>query len=422
MKIKELTLKNFANFKEVSVSFDDNVTYLIGNNGAGKSSIGLMGIWFIFQGIAEKQSKGKDVIIGERFRFIGDFGKTASGEITLYDEKTQSEIKVIRKLTKDTSFISFIAPEGMELDQKWLDDLFNVFMINPKKFTELSSKEQALALGIDTNKFDSEIKELRGTITQNRTAIKAIDQSIQQIPLVGGDDNVEDPTEVEKLLKDANDKNERAKEVAALHEQYQKRLKELEDEVKVVSDRIRTLPPITPLVDTTELTNRWKKSLEQKGNLQSRKTRETLVSQKDKLIEETTAIMEKVEEVKANRADFIQSFKLQDKVLSINEEGELLLRGKPIKEPYFSSGELIKIIPAIFSQMDNELKFIFLQDFSLLDDENRDKIVKFLINKGYQLVIEIVGEEPIKDKNCIILREGQVVTGDDPPDEENFII
>ena len=422
MKIKELTLKNFANLKEVSVSFDDNVTYLIGNNGAGKSSIGLMGIWFIFQGIAEKQSKGKDVIIGERFRFIGDFGKTASGEITLYDEKTQSEIKVIRKLTKDTSFISFIAPEGMELDQKWLDDLFNVFMINPKKFTELSSKEQALALGIDTNKFDSEIKELRGTITQNRTAIKAIDQSIQQIPLVGGDDNVEDPTEVEKLLKDANDKNERAKEVAALHEQYQKRLKELEDEVKVVSDRIRTLPPITPLVDTTELTNRWKKSLEQKGNLQSRKTRETLVSQKDKLIEETTAIMEKVEEVKANRADFIQSFKLQDKVLSINEEGELLLRGKPIKEPYFSSGELIKIIPAIFSQMDNELKFIFLQDFSLLDDENRDKIVKFLINKGYQLVIEIVGEEPIKDKNCIILREGQVVTGDDPPDEENFII
>jgi DNA repair ATPase RecN len=422
MKIKELTLKNFANFKEVSVSSDDNVTYLIGNNGAGKSSIGLMGIWFIFQGIAEKQSKGKDVIIGERFRFIGDFGKTASGEITLYDEKTQSEIKVIRKLTKDTSFISFIAPEGMELDQKWLDDLFNVFMINPKKFTELSSKEQALALGIDTNKFDSEIKELRGTITQNRTAIKAIDQSIQQIPLVGGDDNVEDPTEVEKLLKDANDKNERAKEVAALHEQYQKRLKELEDEVKVVSDRIRTLPPITPLVDTTELTNRWKKSLEQKGNLQSRKTRETLVSQKDKLIEETTAIMEKVEEVKANRADFIQSFKLQDKVLSINEEGELLLRGKPIKEPYFSSGELIKIIPAIFSQMDNELKFIFLQDFSLLDDENRDKIVKFLINKGYQLVIEIVGEEPIKDKNCIILREGQVVTGDDPPDEENFII
>jgi recombinational DNA repair ATPase RecF len=101
MKVKSIELNNFANYNKVSVSFDDNVTYLIGKNGSGKSTIGITAIWFMFQGIAEKSSGGNTPLIGERFRFIGPNGKTANGEMVLHDEKTGNDIKVIRKLTKD---------------------------------------------------------------------------------------------------------------------------------------------------------------------------------------------------------------------------------------------------------------------------------------------------------------------------------
>jgi hypothetical protein len=41
-----------------------------------------------------------------------------------FDDKTGVDIKVLRKLTKSGSELSFEAPEGMTLDQQWLTDLF----------------------------------------------------------------------------------------------------------------------------------------------------------------------------------------------------------------------------------------------------------------------------------------------------------
>ena len=165
MKINSLKLDNFAKYGQVEVSFDENITYLTGINGSGKSTIGLTGIWFMFQGIAEKASGGNTPVIGERFRFIGPSSPTAKGEMVLFDEKKNAEIKVIRKLTKSGTELKFEAPEGYNLDQQFLNDLFNVFLIAPKKFIDLSSKQQALALGIDTSSYDIELSKLKQNST-----------------------------------------------------------------------------------------------------------------------------------------------------------------------------------------------------------------------------------------------------------------
>src|SRR6185437_221455 len=173
MKIKDITLSNFSKYDQVNVSFDDNITYLIGKNGSGKSTLGITAIWFMFCGIAEKASGGNSPLIGERFRFIGPKAATARGEMTLVDEKTMAEIKVHRKLTKTGTEVAFEGPEGLTLDQKWLTDLFNVFLISPKMFCQLSPKEQANALGIDTSKFDAEIGALKLEHTAIGREIKA---------------------------------------------------------------------------------------------------------------------------------------------------------------------------------------------------------------------------------------------------------
>jgi len=157
MKIKSIKLENFAKYSHIEVSFDKNVTYLIGNNGAGKTTLGLNAIWFLFCGIAEKSSKGNNPLIAERFRFIGENGASAKGEMVLIDEVRKVKIKVIRKLTKDGTSLSFEAPEGLVLNQEWLNDLFNVFLISPRSFLALDSKKQTEALGIDTSTLNLKI-------------------------------------------------------------------------------------------------------------------------------------------------------------------------------------------------------------------------------------------------------------------------
>lgn len=446
MKLKSLRLKNFAKFSEVEVNFDENVTYLIGNNGAGKSTIGLTGIWFILQGIAEKSSR--DLLIGERFRFIGDYGKTASGELVLFDEKEGVEIQVTRKLTKDSaSLISFVAPEGMELDQQWLDDLFNVFMINPKKFTQLSSKEQAIALGIDTSKYDAELKETRGTLIVNRNSIKTIEQSISALPPVEELTVGEEPEEVKTLLDKAIADNKKLKDaydlkydglkqevrdfndiqrqvaeqrdyleqqIAEFEAKLAKAKKELAETPKPLPEKAVVIPPEPEYQDTEALTQRWGKAIEDQGNAKQLLTYNNLVAQKDKITKENEELVKKGKKIVEERMAYIQSFPLPDASLTINEDGELMLREKPLKEPYFSTGELVRIIPILMSMNNSELKFIFIQDFMNMDEENQEKVVEYLVKeKGFQLLIEVVGDKKLADKNCILLREGKVVTGNE---------
>ena len=179
MKIKSLTLKNFKNYDQISVNFDESITYLIGPNGGGKSTLGLDGPWFVMQGIAEKAQKGVNPIIGERFRFIGEKCAFASGEIVFYDEKTKHEITATRHMTKDAQKLTFFAPPGVTLDQQWLNDIFNAFLISPQAFIDLTSKEQAQALNIDTSVYDKKIADLKADMTILSRELKAIGTPVQ---------------------------------------------------------------------------------------------------------------------------------------------------------------------------------------------------------------------------------------------------
>ncbi|MNW15961.1 hypothetical protein D3C71_2146360 [compost metagenome] len=56
-----------------------------------------------------------------------------------------------------------------------------------------------------------------------------------------------------------------------------------------------------------------------------------------------------------------------------------------------------------------ELKYVFLQDFNLLDEDEQLKVEKALTDRGMQLVIELVGKKKIEDRSCILLKDCQVV-------------
>lgn len=484
MKIKEITLNNFSKYDSVTVSFNENLTYLIGKNGSGKSTLGITAIWFMFQGIAEKATGGTSPLIGERFRFIGPKAATARGEMILYDEKTMAEIKVCRKLTKTGTEVSFEGPEGLELDQRWLTDLFNIFLIAPKKFTELSPKEQANALGIDTTPFDKDIALLKLEHTAINREIKAIDvapvENVEEIDvqaLIARKDEVRAKLNnqyrqnqvANNITRDAWEaakvkvNEEVAKFNLAIVNENNRRLK-LEDAEKKISDIVYA-ESLVELVDFSKLTAMIqafepqpkskaaadlypkaptnladmpegyepaegelvyiverpddKEMVEidgqilEAGEMNKKALLYAQFQQRVKDKEAKDKLLQANKDKQANKEEerlaYIRKFKFPFSNLTVGDDGELLLAGKPIKEPYFSTGEILKVVPILLSTSNPDLKYVFLQDFNLMDEDKQKEIAEYLTGKGFQLVVEMVGKTKIAEKNCILLKDNVVV-------------
>lgn len=490
IKIKSISGFNFAGYSSIQVNLDNHATYFIGRNGSGKSVLGLDLVWFVMQGIAEKSMNGTTPFIGERFRFIGDAAKTAMGELVLWDEEKGHEIRVIRKLTKTGTELSFSAPIGMELDQQWLNNLFNLFLISPKKFIELSSKEQAIALGINTSEYDLKIAALKEQYTDINKDLKKY-QNLQVIEKV---ERV-DITETQQLMAEARQrfveqhranqtKNRHTKEIweadkKAVDEEvarWNNEQTELDlsintiknalidlreagytgDEVSVfLMDKEQSKKPLKIAQDLypAEPTNLEYKPLDyipaegemvyirelpdqteidelQNKLLQAGQTNENALLYEQYLqnLDEKAAKEKELQENKSKqntledeKVEYIKAFKLPFDKLSVDEDGGLLLNGKPLKPQYFSSGELIRIVPSLISSLNPEFKYVFLQEFDLLDEETQVKVENELTSKGFQLVIELVGKEKLPEKNCILLRNSQQVEKYPEPKVQNLL-
>lgn len=424
-KIMSLKLENFAKYANVEVNFDENLTYLVGKNGSGKSTLGITAVWFMFQGIAEKSSGGNTPLIGERFRFIGNAAPTAKGEMVLFDESKGFEIKVKRTLSKSGSEVRFEAPEGVELNQQWLTDLFNVFLISPKKFTDLNGKQQAELLGIDTSSFDTEIKKLKEDYTFLNREFKQYEnlkelEKVEKVDVAGLNTqkneiilfNQQQDAKTAEITKVENALTQRKESLTEIQRQISElkvKEKELKEKVTIGSDLLKSLPKADEKKPTVEIDTQ----INEAGAVNEKANQYDLyvsnLAKKTAKFDELAENKKKQLDCEDRRIEAIKAKKLPFSNLTIDEEGGLLMDGKPIKEPYFSTGELIKLIPILLSSQNQELKYVFIQDFNLLDEEKQADVEKYLTDKGFQLVIEYIGKKDIEGKNCILLKDNQVV-------------
>jgi len=491
MKVKEINLNNFANYSKISFSLNPDVTFLVGSNGAGKSTAGITGVQAIFQGIAEKATNGTQPIIGERFRFIGNAGATSTNSITLVDDKNgNAEIVITRKITKTGTELRIDAPESYgKLDQAWLNSLFNIFMVNPKAFTQLSGIEQAKAIGIDTSSIDAEIADLKDKAKTIRIELKQYDGLM---PV-----EVAEPVVIDvlKQLKwEAEDKWNKKylenkgtnqvtrtewetakKQIDAEVEKFNQEQKALESKYgecfnarevlsawgykgnevnefilaiskemkqpRVAANEYPAAPTdlsaqpvdytpaegekvyISEMPDDSEL-----KAIDQKILDATETNRKAMLytqylekKEKKEAKEKELADNLKAQSAKADdRIKYIQGLKLPFSNLTIDEDGQLLLQDKtqqfkPIKEPYFSTGEILKIVPILVTHKNPELKYVFVQGYRDLDDNNWAQVESYLLERGFQIVVEVVSKEKIAGKNCILLRDNAIV---DSYDEE----
>ena len=412
--LKELSLENFAGFAKVSVSFDDNITYLMGPNGAGKTTLGVTGLAFVMAGIAQSQVN-PGTVIGERFRFINGDATSAKGSVILHDDKI-GDIIVRRKITKTGMDLTFEGPTGSNLDQKWLNDVFDIFMINPKKFTQLSPKEQAIVLGIDLSAHDAKIKSLKEKYTAIGRDIKMLGPvvAVAKVDKVDVAQVLQERKEflefnaaqeaktkeinryqdgVDNIIAEINSCEDEINNLKQLIVDEEAKLAGLNHRMKSGNELIDKLPKAEELKDLAPLEIRLTTASE--INVQAAAYDAYVAKDISRKAYEVSKILnvENQEKEHAVRTATIKSMELPFANLSVDEEGQLLLDGKFIKEPYFSTGELIMTVPILMSSRNPNFRYVYIQDFNLLDDVKQKKVIDYLTGKGLQLCIEYVGEK-----------------------------
>lgn len=399
MKVKRLKLNNFAKFTDFKVEFDGKITHLIGINGSGKTTLGLTAIWACLKGIAEKSRNGQ--LIGERYRFIGENQETADLELVLFDEQQNIEITIKNKISKDANKITFDAPIGYKLTNEWINNLLSVAFLSAKQFTSYSSKEQALLLGIDTSEFDKKIEKLKEEYTY-------INRKIRDLGKIKFVEKVE-PVEVSTLIEERERiegfnriQRENTETVCKL----KKRIEDLRNQIKEANVLLEKIPAIENLQETNYISEKIKNSEEINKKAIDYQHYLNKKSQYDSAKIEFDKIKSNIEEIKQEKINYIKGFDFGFKELSINGKGELLLNERPIKEQYFSKGELELIVAKLHVKVNPGLKLRFIDDFETLDEQNQERIIQSLLDNNFQIITaQVSNNNNQTDNNTIILQE-----------------
>lgn len=429
IKLKKLQLVNFAKFDNFEIEYSDQITKLSGFNGAGKTTVGLTGIWAALKGIAEKGKNGP--LIGERFRFIGTKGKTAKTIITLIDTEKDVEIVVKNTISKSTNSISFEASdENYIVNQAWLNEFFNVAFLSAKNFCAMSSIEQALRLGIDTSDFDNEIDISKEKAKGLRAILKSkvVGEEPEKVEGIALDEMLKDRqkhtdfnTAQGELAKPVNKANELLETLNAEIEEDEAAIKENEESIKKLKakikefkgrvqdglDYIKTLDQPEEIVDLTDLDKQILEANQDNSKVEAHKVWKASKADHDEYSKKLKAQEKETGKIEANKLKYIKGKELPFDELTIDEKGGLLLQGRPIKEPLFSKGELEKIVAKLHAATNPDFKVRFIDDFESLDKDNQEDLVNSLLEDGFQVITAEVGES--KGENYIEMRDCQII-------------
>ncbi len=453
-------LKNFASVNQIEINLSDSVTYLIGENGSGKTTVGLNGMWFTLEGLAKV---GKKVLHGDRFRFIGDHGPTAIGQLILHDEEENIDITIQRRMTKSKTELKITASDDRQLPADFIDNIFNIFSINPVGFAKLLPQEQALALGIDTSENDKlkkkayderreigyDVKRLKGAMEEIGVVEKVEKVNIQKLLKKKDQIEAENAKLTEKAVEQKDEAiqhivefNKRQDEKKAAIVDITKDIETKEQDIKTLRENIKrlrlqltndinfhgalidkrdhlpmpekqkatTIPFIKPDLEDTSALNT------QIGNAETTNQQAILYQQSVEAQNKYASAKEdydyktnELQKIEDNRVEYIKSCNLPFSNITIDDAGGVLISDRPFNETYFSKGETLRMGIKLAAAANPKLKYVFIPDSQSIDKSNREKLFAELVEAGFQVVAEYVDTEKQKEHGSILLKESKIV-------------
>jgi len=401
MKVISLTTTNYKRAKHVEIKPDPdgNLVIVAGKNGQGKSSV-LDSISAALGG-ANSKTTPKPIRDGED-----------RAEIVLETE----ELTVTRVFTPSGSRLTLTGKDGAKYPkgQAKLDELVGDLSMDPLAFTLLDDKKQLaqllelVELPFDPDQLEDERKQVFDERTAVNRRVKEFESALAQFGELpeGVPANEVSVSELLGEYREGVDNNEsysraytaaenawnRITQLRAELEKAEKSASETQEHLDLHDNPI-DLTSIQSQIDGAEETNRLVRKAKERGSLSF---------QHEAAKGQANSLTAKLDEIAKTKADGLASASFPVDGLGFTEDG-VTYQGVPFKQA--SSAEQIRVSMAMAIALNPKLKVIRIQDGSLLDSDSLALIEETAQVHGYQIWLEVVGDD-IEDAYTII--DGEV--------------
>lgn len=392
--ITQIEIRSFMGIEEATLSIEDGVTVISGQNGAGKTSAVLALLWAI---AGRAGSVDQPVRIGDDEATVRVF---AAGEY-------EYEITRSQKAGGKSSLTVRRDGAPVARPQEVLDALIGTLAFDPLAFAGMNAKDQVRTLltafdaDIDLDKLDREHADLeaaRRDVGRDRDKAKGHAASIE-VP----DDTPDTPIDIATAIA--------ALDAAKAHnhecDERQRAVARLQSEVEAAEDaRNAAQNRLNDAVDAWDAAKRAVTEIdavdtdplsERVANAEAINAAVRAKTEKAAATAETAAHAAKWDEfdakMKANRqarADAVASIGVPIDGFDLTDKG-VTVDGVPSTQ--WSTAQAIRIGAAIFGAGARDMKVMWVKDGSLCDAASRAEIARIARETGTQVFVEVVGDE-----------------------------
>jgi DNA repair exonuclease SbcCD ATPase subunit len=403
MKLLNLEIENVRGIRHVKI-LAKQINEIAGPNGAGKTTV-LDAVKMLFCG---KRASG--------IKPLRNYEETGKIKGIVGDENGERFIAT-RKFDKNgESKLTIVPKDGTKRGQDELDELINKKTLDPLYFDRLSSKEKFGAIqSMAPDGFLQEMGKLNGEVLQAEEERKDAKKDLAKIGKIPKVESVAE-VDVSALMAEMqeNEKhNARQRTVADKLARDRQTLQAMADKIaeqakqfEILKKEIESTPEPQPIINLDGIAAKISQAGEANKAAQAyaeyqRRVAEQVV--KAQSVEEWEA---KVSDLHVRRKDLQAKISLPVDGLTF-DENNLWLNGVPY--PELSASERIRLSTKIAMSLNPELRILFVQDGSNLDQQSYKEVETLAMEKDYQLWIETVGAG---HGSALILRAGEVVEGE----------
>jgi len=430
---KKLEVTNFKGIKNYLLAEFKNqyIIYIIGDEGQGKTSL-LDAMKFNLEG-----KKAFPQAVWKEIRSTAQGDKKTKVTLELAEiNKTDPEILTITRSMTDAGVYEKISSnKKKKMDIDYINGFFNSFCFDPLAFSQLSGKDQALALGIDTGKWDMKYKTLFEKRAEINKEIKRLEVLIEDF---SGPETSK--VDLEALFTQKNDLKDFNSEQdnkllwftpAVFYQKINKYVKEsnmsvqVDPEDKSDSPALLAIDNFNQMIEDTDfdtikktfldfinaidppLPKKIKELEDVQEKIDSAAATNLLADEWTKHQENVTSLeLEKDKRIKKiaemdiitkERAEYLQGQNMGFSNVKIDEEGRLMFMErntwKPLNLNFLNLSKIYVVIIRLICEMNLPLRMVLLKDAKAIGVKSKAQIDKYAKKYNLQIFYEIVGEK-----------------------------
>lgn len=423
MRILSLQAQNFKALRAVEITPTGAMVPIIGDNGAGKSSV----LDSIYCALA-----GKKAIPSKPIR------RGADSAVIKLD---LGEVKVTRKFSGDTTSVIVEAQSGARFPspQRMLDDLLGELSFDPLRFANAEPKAQLETLR-SLVKLDVDVDALDGQNARDyelrREWNRKVDSLKERVSSLGAgiDSQMETtPIDINALtsrMADASDHNAaidrrranrektaelrdtlilRAEEKRTAARRLVDEAAALDLEADAKQQLLDTAGPLPETIDATalrdEINSAMRTNTERESQSRQRDAHKRAVDELQAASATSANLTAQMEGRTKAKVDAIANAKMPIEGLGFGD-GEVLYQGMPLSQ--VSSAERIRVSFAMAIAKNPKLRVVLLHDGPLLDEKSLALVAQMAEEADVQVWIERVGRGPVG----VLIQDGEVAAVD----------